>query len=75
MASIYTSLSNFSGLWPAEQRFDFFVRERPATERDVLKALARARAGPSEHHKAVRWALGELTGRAGPGLGKAARRP
>jgi len=51
------------GLWPAEQRFDFFVRERLATERDVLKALARARAGPSEQHKAVRWALRELTGR------------
>jgi hypothetical protein len=52
------------GLWPAEQRFDFFVRERLATERDFQKALARARAGPSDRHKAIRFALRELTGRA-----------
>jgi hypothetical protein len=51
------------GQWPAVQRFDFFVRERQATDRDIRESASRATAGPSEQHKAIHFALRELTGR------------
>ncbi len=47
--------------WPALQRFDFFVRERYATPRDLLESADRQKAGPSEQHKAIFFALRELT--------------
>lgn len=54
------------GLWPGTQRFDFLVRERAATVKEVN--LARAKMAqkdrpPSEHQKAVFFALRELTGK------------
>src|SRR5262249_12721422 len=49
------------GVWPGVQRFDFIVRERLAELADVEKAEARARTMP-EQHKAVAFALRELTG-------------
>src|SRR5262249_19109870 len=50
------------GRWPAVQRFDFFVRERRATARDLREGLARTAAGTSDHHQAACFALRELTG-------------
>jgi sugar lactone lactonase YvrE len=49
------------GPWPSSQRFDFLVRERPATAEEE----ARKSAGPrpaSEYRRAVFFALRELTG-------------
>jgi hypothetical protein len=43
--------------WPAVQRFDFLVRERPATP------LTPPEAGSGEYHRAIFFALRELTGR------------
>jgi hypothetical protein len=60
------------GLLPDKQRFDFLVRERLATTRDVTESAARAKAGPSEQHRAMLWAVRELKGRQGPGLGRPA---
>jgi sugar lactone lactonase YvrE len=56
------------GPWPAVQRFDFLVRQRPATEPEIVQAMQAAREpGQSEHRRAVLFALRELTGRdAGP---------
>jgi sugar lactone lactonase YvrE len=52
--------------WPAVQRFDFMVRERPATAGEVQKATASA-GTLSEHQRAIFFALRELTGTdAGP---------
>jgi HEAT repeat protein len=51
------------GKWPAVQRFDFFVRERFATERDQRERIARRKAGPYEQQEALVFALRELTGR------------
>jgi hypothetical protein len=45
------------------QRFDFFVRERVALPSDILESSIRNEAGPSEQHKAVFFALRELTDR------------
>jgi hypothetical protein len=50
------------GKWPAVQRFDFFVRERLATEPDQRESLARQKTGPHEHQRALLFALRELTG-------------
>jgi hypothetical protein len=50
------------GLWPALQRFDFFVRERFATQQDLLDSALRKKSGQSEHHKSAYFALRELTG-------------
>jgi sugar lactone lactonase YvrE len=50
------------GPWPAMQRFDFFVRERAATEDDLQENLIRRKAGPSEQHEWAMFALRELTG-------------
>jgi sugar lactone lactonase YvrE len=56
------------GPWPAVQRFDFMVRERPAQPQEVQKAQAAASAtSPSEYQRAIFFALRELTGTdAGP---------
>src|SRR5262249_17937664 len=43
------------------QRFDFLVRERFATPRDLLESAERQRAGASEQQKAIFFALRELT--------------
>src|SRR5262249_50245487 len=45
------------------QRFDFLVREREALPSDVLESQIRQEAGPSEQHRAVFFALRELTDR------------
>jgi hypothetical protein len=50
------------GKWPAVQRFDFFVRERFATQRDERVSHARRQAGPREQQQALFFALRELTG-------------
>ncbi len=50
------------GKWPAAQRYDFLVRERPATAAEVQAARAAESNGPSEHQKALFFALRELTG-------------
>jgi sugar lactone lactonase YvrE len=50
------------GLWPAQQRFDFVVRERHATPADLEAGVARKSAGPTPHQKATFFALRELTG-------------
>ncbi len=51
--------------WPAVQRFDFLVRERPATAAETHGRTARTAAprAPSEHQKAIFFALRELTGK------------
>jgi gluconolactonase len=48
------------GKWPTLQRYDFLVRERPATVADVQ--ARRAVPAPSEHQLAIFHALRELTG-------------
>jgi HEAT repeat protein len=50
------------GLWPARQRFDFFVRERLANATDYQKSAARQKAGPRELQRAAHYALRSLTG-------------
>lgn len=54
------------GQKPTDERFDFLVRERFATDRDLLDSLARAKAGVSPHHTAVLFALRGLTGADAP---------
>ncbi len=54
------------GKWPAAQRYDFLVRERPATPAEVQAARATEANAPSVHQKALFFALRELTG-ADPG--------
>jgi sugar lactone lactonase YvrE len=51
------------GKWPGAQRFDFFVRERPANAHEiaVMKTAEKERT-PTEHQKAIFFALRELTG-------------
>jgi sugar lactone lactonase YvrE len=49
------------GAWPRMQRFDFFVRQRPAGPADERLAAAMAGMMP-EQHRAVAFALRELTG-------------
>ena len=51
------------GLWPAQQRFDFVVRERLAKPADLEAGVARKAAGPTPQQKATFFALRELTGR------------
>jgi sugar lactone lactonase YvrE len=53
------------GVWPAVQRFDFLVRERPATPQEIHGLAARAAEPrpPSDHQKALFFALRELTGK------------
>jgi sugar lactone lactonase YvrE len=49
--------------WPAVQRFDFMVRERPARTLDMpVKAAPGETLPPSEQRKALFFALRELTG-------------
>jgi sugar lactone lactonase YvrE len=48
------------GLWPAMQRFDFMVRERPATLADSM--AAKKVKSPTPHQQSVVFALRELTG-------------
>jgi sugar lactone lactonase YvrE len=50
------------GVWPAVQRFDFLVRERPATPKELAEAKKAAGAA-TEHQKSVFFALRELTGK------------
>ena len=50
------------GLWPAQQRFDFVVRERHAKPADLVAGVARKAAGPTPQQKATFFALRELTG-------------
>ena len=52
--------------WPAMQRFDYLVRERPATPADVQTARRLETNEPTEYQKAIFFALRELTG-ADPG--------
>ena len=57
------------GVWPEVQRFDFLVRERPATLQDAMDGATKKRAakGPSKQHRSLFFALRELTGAdAGP---------
>jgi sugar lactone lactonase YvrE len=49
------------GLWPSSQRFDFLVRERPATPQEELRKSDGPRPA-SEYKRAVFFALRELTG-------------
>jgi sugar lactone lactonase YvrE len=53
------------GPWPAVQRFDFMVRERPATAADIQRRTAKGGEPrpPSEHQKSLFFALRELTGK------------
>jgi len=54
------------GVWPQVQRFDFVIRERPATPTDIKAASGRDPKKPSEHQRSLFFALRELTG-ADPG--------
>jgi hypothetical protein len=49
--------------WPAVQRFDFFVRERLATESDYLESASREKSGPTDRQRSLFFALRELSGR------------
>jgi sugar lactone lactonase YvrE len=49
--------------WPATQRFDFMVMERPATKLEALGYRKGAEERPSEQRKALFFALRELTGK------------
>ena len=49
------------GLWPAAQRFDFMVRERPALSEEIRGAADKAGVMSSQQ-QAVAFALRELTG-------------
>lgn len=51
--------------WPEVQRYDFLVRERPATVDDVIAAAKRTK-GATKHQQSIFFALRELTG-ADPG--------
>jgi gluconolactonase len=50
------------GKWPEVQRYDFLVRERPATVAEVRSARLGEPRPAGEHHKALLFALRELTG-------------
>jgi hypothetical protein len=50
------------GKWPEVQRFDFFVRERIASERDRQASSARMNAGLHPQQHSLMFALRELTG-------------
>src|SRR5262249_7296481 len=50
------------GVWPGVQRFDFLVRERPATAKELAEAK-KPEAVSTEHHKPLFFALRELTGK------------
>jgi gluconolactonase len=54
------------GKWPEAQRYDFLVRERPATVAEVRSARHAELRPASEHQRAIFFALRELTG-ADPG--------
>jgi gluconolactonase len=54
------------GVWPEVQRYDFLVRERPATLHDLNAVKKRDARQPSEQHRSLFFALRELTG-ADPG--------
>ena len=47
------------GLGASEQRFDFFVRERAATPREIEEDRAGTNDGPTDHRRAIRFALAE----------------
>jgi sugar lactone lactonase YvrE len=49
------------GPWPSSQRFDFLVRERPATPIEETRKASEMRSA-SEYKRAVFFALRELTG-------------
>jgi sugar lactone lactonase YvrE len=51
------------GPWPAVQRYDFLVRERPATLAEVRAARQGEPKSAGEYHKAIFFALRELTGK------------
>jgi phage FluMu protein Com len=63
--SVPLSVEN-SGKWPAVQRFDFLVRERPATAEEVQVARQAESKIPNAYQQAIFFALRELTG-ADPG--------
>lgn len=50
------------GLWPAVQRFDFMVRERPASKQELANA-GKVTSNPTDHQKSIFFALRELTGK------------
>ena len=50
------------GKWPGHQRFDYFIRVRPATEQEI-KAGSRDKDKAYPQRSAVLFALRELTGR------------
>jgi sugar lactone lactonase YvrE len=49
------------GPWPAAQRYDFLVRERPATAAETRAARSSESCPTGEHHQAIFFALRELT--------------
>jgi hypothetical protein len=50
------------GHWPALQRFDFFVRERPAARSEQRSWVLADRSKTTEHQQSLMFALRELTG-------------
>ena len=56
-----------AGRWPGNQRFDYFIRKRPLTPREVglYKQLAKENKVPEnyEHREALLFSLRELTGK------------
>lgn len=51
-----------NGPWPVNQRFDYLVRQRPATPADVAQ-LSRADRKPSPQRESMLYALRELSGK------------
>jgi hypothetical protein len=50
------------GAWPAKQRFDFLVRERPATRTEIMNWITADRDSPTDYQELLMFALRELTG-------------
>lgn len=50
------------GHWPAAQRFDFIIRERPVSIVDKIWAPVKEKQGPTPHQQALFFTLRGLTG-------------
>ena len=62
------------GVWPAMQRFDFFVRKKELTKAEAIQQGFHGGRDVSEYKSAIVFALRELTGLVAPPTGEAWRR-
>jgi hypothetical protein len=49
------------GAWPTYQRYDYLVRERAATAKEIAESAKREK--PSDHRQAILFAIAELSGK------------